>query len=71
MKTAPTSTPAPQSAPEPERKTVRRIRAAKILDVTPRTIDRMIRAGRLKAVYVGALVMVRADSIEAVQEGRA
>jgi excisionase family DNA binding protein len=57
-------------AKAPERKLVRRIRAAEALDVTPRTVDRLIRAGKLKAVYVGALVMIRADSLEDLIEGR-
>jgi excisionase family DNA binding protein len=61
------------SAPaEPiERKLVRRLHAAEALECTPRTVDRMIRAGRLKIVRVGALVMVRRDSLEAVINGEA
>jgi excisionase family DNA binding protein len=61
----------PAPAEPIERKLVRRIAAAEALECTPRTVDRLIRAGRLKMVRVGALVMVRRDSLEAVIEGRA
>jgi hypothetical protein len=63
--------PTPVSVPPLERKTARRIRAAEILDVTPRTIDRMCDSGRLKFIFVGSLKMITIESIRAVQEGRA
>jgi hypothetical protein len=63
--------PTPVPVPTLKRKTVRRIRAAEILDVTPRTVDRMCDSGRLKFIFVGSLKMITIESVEAVQEGRA
>jgi len=42
---------------------VGRIRAAEILDVSPQTIDKFIRTGRLRAFHVGRKVVVRQDEL--------
>jgi excisionase family DNA binding protein len=53
------------------RKLVRRKYVAKILDVTDRTVDRLVDSGRLRAVYVGGLKMITADSLDALIDGKA
>jgi excisionase family DNA binding protein len=61
---------APVAVPSFERKTVRRLYAAEVLDVTPRTVDRLVAAGKLEAVYVGSLKMITVKSLKALQDGR-
>jgi excisionase family DNA binding protein len=40
-----------------------RIGAAGLLDVSPQTIDKFIRTGRLRAFHVGRKVIVRKDEL--------
>jgi excisionase family DNA binding protein len=42
---------------------VGRIRAAQLLDVSPQTIDKFIRSGRLRAYRIGRKVIVRKDEL--------
>jgi excisionase family DNA binding protein len=44
-------------------KFVGRIRAAELLDVSPQTIDKLIRNNSLRAFHVGRKVVVRHDEL--------
>lgn len=46
-----------------------RIRAAELLDVSPQTIDKFIRTGRLRAFRIGRKVVVRQDELLRLVEG--
>lgn len=50
---------AKQRARHPESAFVGRIHAAEIVDVSPQTIDKFIRTGRLRAFRIGRKVVVR------------